>query len=239
MAIPHAYREKHQKRLEELIAEGTELLERTEQRPGTAIENRYLGAVSRTPSYETINSEGFIEWAAKCLSLLQTIIPAQTANVDILGTFKSCLLESAVRPDSLKRLVARLRGIADDFAAGFLDGPWSDLRADMEADLLDQEELLLSEGYCMAAAVLAGAALEQELRQLCEQHDIPTTLDNGGRKKLDAMNVELRDKAYKLAQQKQITFWAGVRNNAAHGDEVELEHVKQMVVGVQSFIAGS
>ena len=109
------------------------------------------------------------------------------------------------------------------------------VRADLLDDFLSQAEVLLDQGYHVAAASLAGAVLEDTLRKLCDINSI-TFPD---KTKIDALNVELdkRDVYDKLIQ-KEITAKADLRNNADHGkfNEVREADVKDMVRWIRRFV---
>jgi hypothetical protein len=155
--------------------------------------------------------------------------------------------------ETLRRLAPpgsmyRVRGTDEDELAGVLKA----LRADYEADylqtfrellhgetfsnFLDMATHLLSEGYKVAAAVIAGGVLEQHLRALCTKlgvSPVPSKLGN--------LNTALyRDppKAYSSHTMKQITAWADIRNSAAHGhyDEVDAKQVELMIDGIRLFV---
>jgi hypothetical protein len=99
-------------------------------------------------------------------------------------------------------------------------------------------EYLLREGYKDAAAVILGAVLEDTLRKLAIKHSIPLTSTSGKSLTIDPINTELaRVQAYSKLIQKQITTWAHLRNNAAHGQysEYKKEQVEMMLIFVQSF----
>lgn len=64
-----------------------------------------------------------------------------------------------------------------------------------------------------------------------EDRDVP--------RKADALNSELaKVEVYSKLDQKQITAWLALRNNAAHGkyDEYTSEQVRNMLVGVTEFM---
>ena len=74
---------------------------------------------------------------------------------------------------------------------------------------------LVGDGYKDAAAVMAGGVLEEHLRKLCGKFGCVLP----AKPKLDAMNADLaKVTAYSKNDQKQVTAWAGIRNDAAHGD---------------------
>jgi len=99
-------------------------------------------------------------------------------------------------------------------------------------------EHLLKEGYKDAAAVIVGSVLEDTLRKLCDSNGITTTNSKGNPLTIDPLNSELaKAVVYNKLVQKQITSWADLRNNAAHGhfDKYDDKQVKMMLLFVQSF----
>jgi len=69
--------------------------------------------------------------------------------------------------------------------------------------------------------VMTGSVLEERLRQLCGKAGIETTYLKDGvqrPKKADLLNSELaKQSVYKAIDQKQVTAWLAIRNDAAHG----------------------
>ena len=110
------------------------------------------------------------------------------------------------------------------------------------SDFLGMADRLLSEGLKDAAAMYAGGALENHLRNLCTKMKIDLTYkDNKGvdhPKMIDRMNNDLKDRAYGPVHHKQIIAWAAIRNHAAHAEynKYDAPTVAMMVEGVQHFI---
>jgi hypothetical protein len=136
----------------------------------------------------------------------------------------------------LKKLRGVLQALRADYEADRLQTFAERVHSDLFSDFLEMAEYLLEdEGLKDAAAVLAGGVLEQHLRKLCPKHSValPT------HPKLDSMNTELaKQGAYGKNEQKQITAWAGIRNDAAHANygNYTAEQVKLMVQGIRHFI---
>jgi len=128
-----------------------------------------------------------------------------------------------------------LKAAYQDYQDGLLIELRRLVRADLLDDFLSQAEMLLEQGYHIAAASLCGAVLEDTLRKLCDVNSI-TYPD---KTKIDALNVELakRDIYDKLIQ-KEITAKADLRNNADHGKfaEVREPDVKDMVRWIRRFV---
>lgn len=136
-------------------------------------------------------------------------------------------------------LAGILRSLREDTAAGRLTTITELLHADVFGDFLDMAQHLLEEGYKDPAAVLAGGALEEQLRKLCGKHGIAIT--NGTHpKKADAMNAELAAvPAYSKGDQKNVTAWLALRNDAAHGKfgAYTAQQVSLLIQSVRDFIA--
>jgi hypothetical protein len=145
----------------------------------------------------------------------------------------------------LRLLAGTLRALKADYLAGRLQTLREMIRSDVFSDFLEMAEYLLKdEGLKDPAAVIAGGVLEQHIRKLCENRGILTTwVDNKGNtvpKKLDRMNADLaKAGVYGGNDQKQVTAWADLRNDAAHGQwsNYVADQVTLMVQGVRGFLA--
>ena len=140
----------------------------------------------------------------------------------------------------VSELVGILRGVQQDIRGGLLTDFRRLLQAEIFADYLDMAEHLLNEGYKDASAVLLGATLEDSLRKLAAARGILSTTSAGKPMTIDPINVALaKDGGYGPLIQKQVTTWANLRNDAAHGhfDRYDDQQVKQMLLFVQKFCA--
>ena len=101
---------------------------------------------------------------------------------------------------------------------GYLQSFKELVHADIFVSFWEMADHLHSLNYKDAAAVIAGSLLEQHLRELASKNQIP--IDISGRpKKAEALNAELAGQAvYSKLDQKGITSWLGLRNDAAHGN---------------------
>ena len=121
----------------------------------------------------------------------------------------------------------------EDFLGGNLVRFRSIIEAEVLADAIEQAEEFLRAGYKDAACIIAGVALETAIKDLCNRNGILLA-------KLDTMNAELaKAGVYNKAMQKQVTAWAGLRSEAAHGNWTAYtkEHVALMLPGINAFIA--
>ena len=136
------------------------------------------------------------------------------------------------RAEKLQGIVQSLR---DDFVAGRMQNFRELVHADLFSDFLDMAEYFLEEGYKDSAAVMAGGVLEEHLRKLATKQGIVLP----PKPKLDVMNTDLKKAgAYGKNEQKQVTAWAGIRNDAAHGNYANytVEEIRVMVMGIRGFI---
>jgi hypothetical protein len=133
-----------------------------------------------------------------------------------------------------------LKGLRHGLEAGLLQDLRRLLQADIFADFLEMAEHLLSEGYKDASAVLIGGVLEDTLRKLSASNDLPLLATAGKPLTIEPLNVNLAKAGiYSPLTKKQVTSWADLRNNAAHGDYAKytVDEVKQMLLFVQRFCA--
>lgn len=140
----------------------------------------------------------------------------------------------------VSNLVGLFKGIKHDLDTGMLSNMKSLLRAEIFADFLDMAEHLLGEGYKDAAAVILGAVLEDSLRKIADACGVSTIGSKGQPLTIDPLNVAVcKSGIYGPLVQKQITSWANLRNDAAHGHfaNYDAAQVKQMLLFVQKFCA--
>ena len=138
----------------------------------------------------------------------------------------------------VSELCGILKGVQHDLKSGMLADFKRLLQAEIFADFLEMAEHLLNTGYKDAAAVLLGAVLEDSLRKLATAVGVSTVAPSGKPMTIDPLNVAIaKEGTYNPLVQKQITSWAGLRNDAAHGNfpNYDLEQVRQMLLFVQKF----
>ena len=133
-----------------------------------------------------------------------------------------------------------LQALRDDYERGYLQHVVELVHADIFADFLEMADYLLKQGYKDPAAVVTGSVLEAHLRKLCDKHGIPVVKPDGAPKKADALNSDLAaGMVYTKLDQKSVTGWLDLRNNAAHGkySEYTNEQVALMLQGVRDFVS--
>lgn len=172
----------------------------------------------------------------ECLTLAQAVCPPDDPR---LARMRALVEQRPGAPElgyrNFSDVVSGIaRGLYEDLSGGYLVDVASQIRADVEADLLGQAHQLIQDGLKDAAAMLTGAVLEDALRQLCRKNSVAEG------KSIETMNEPLRAKGvYALPQKQQITAWAAIRNKADHAKfgEYSAEEVRLMHQGVLAFIA--
>jgi len=107
------------------------------------------------------------------------------------------------------------------------------------ADFLEMAAELLDKKFKDAAAVIVGSVLEEHLRKLALAANIPVTDSDDRPLKADTINADLRKAdVYNKLEQKSVTAWLDLRNNAAHGryDEYDLGQVVLLLADVRAFM---
>ena len=138
--------------------------------------------------------------------------------------------------------------VVELYDEGWLVSPRLAIAHEIEGDILDiaQKQVEASERNTDAthkqlqlgiAAFLAGAALEDALRRLCDANGISY---NPQRTSISKLQVALYQplELISTSDNKQITAWGDTRNKADHGRFSEITHseVLSMVIGVRGFI---
>lgn len=152
----------------------------------------------------------------------------------------SPIVQNSIRPQPA--LYGVLSALRQDVAANRLRSVEELIHADMFADLLAQAEHLLSQGYRRAAAILAGATLEEQLSKMATRANVPHTTPSGRPATGGTLNQGLRTaNVYTNAVRAEVESWLAIRNPAAHGDpnfegDFTDAQVKNMIDRVRSFV---
>lgn len=172
-----------------------------------------------------------------CLRLKQTLLdlsPRGSGYWNYAHSFSDNLTY-----ESMRHLYGALKGLREDYVNDFLSDLNEILDAELFADILEQAEYLLSQGYFRASAVVAGVALESHLRKLAEKNSIPITTDEGKYIKAESLNGDLlKNTVIDKTMHKSVTSWLGLRNDAAHPDKKEINEglLEPMIAGIRVFI---
>ena len=144
--------------------------------------------------------------------------------------------------------IAACRSVVTLYEQGGLRSPRLAIAHEIEGDILNiaEEQVKAAEKSTNAtlqlaiAAFLAGAALEDALRRLCDAHGIGY---NPQRTTISNLQAALYQPSKQISvisgsENKQITAWGETRNNADHGRFNDITHteVLTMVIGVRGFI---
>jgi hypothetical protein len=180
---------------------------------------------------ERVDQTLFAGWAVNVQALIRSTFGAASdhyARVSALVTGDN-LLVAAIS------LLSVLKGAKSAWEQGYVFDIRALARADVEADFIEQASALLSAGYELPAAVLAGAVLEEHLRSVAPPWGVAIHNAQGKPLTMDPLNNELkRVGAYDGIMQKRILYFASLRNDAAHGNwqPGRSEDVRSMIGGV-------
>ncbi len=219
MLLPLELRKKHLARFDELIAQGETLYQQMRTVPGgyreSFIHTQYdsfggLGPRQRLPDHYELAPQPFMAWRTSCASLLDQILPAESAHRNDVEGFRNI----RICPGHFDWGIGTLKGLRADYENGFLGDLIGQIEREFAADYMGQAERLLSEGQQgefdhVPGAVLAGAVLEKILRDLCKGQNpsIPTVKENGENKKMNVMIDDLKKAGvYNQLKAKQL-YW--------------------------------
>ena len=179
---------------------------------------------------------------------------AQSVIYDTVGGSHPVMrsLEKALDNDAhYTKAFGAARAVIDLYEQDALKSPRLAIAGEIESDLLEtaQSQIQAAETntdqtsktiQTAIAAFLAGSALEDALRRLCDanqlQYDIAKTTIS---KLQTALYQPTKDvEVINRSEYKHITAWGDTRNKADHGKFSELTHteVVTMIMGVRSFI---
>jgi hypothetical protein len=197
---------KARERLDEVIAKGEAVL-RTKQQGSMG--HHYLE-----------DSDGYMQWRLSA----RTVLDSLNQNGKFEAEFEKIDANKsswAGPPERLADQLAILKSLAENHDGGHLVNIRGAVRAEVFGDFLEQAKHLLDEGYWEGAALVVSAVLEDHLRKLCAKHP---TITLPAKPTINGMNDALAKVGqYDGTRQKQVLFWAGIRNDAAHGDWKKLK----------------
>ena len=232
-------------RLNELIAEGEEVLCSVSTHTHSRTFRDLDGKTSSHKDLKTytLDFRRYEKWKTNCIVLFDGIKANNSSLSDHMNFFN---IAQATKPHVLK-CIAIIEAFKESFEKGFFDDITIAIRADVTSSYLGQAEELLREGKTgqyahIPAAVLAGAVLERNLRDLCERQEppVPTKTHKGEYLTLNPLIDGLKKSGlYNELKAKQLRAWADIRNDAAHGkfDTFTSNDVQQMLAGISTFLA--
>lgn len=160
-------------------------------------------------------------------------------------------LESSLKAADYNRAVAASRAVITLYKHGALKNPRLAIAGEIEGDILDIAQAQAQEAEkCMnpsqkqthlgIAAFLAGAALEDALRRLCEARSISYDIQRTAISRLQTALYQpsKQIEVISSSENKHITAWGDTRNKADHGkfSEITQTEVVAMVLGVRNLI---
>lgn len=180
----------------------------------------------------SVDAEKLMNWRVKARNLL--VLACGEAS-EHFKQFVECEKPQSMHTnhDMFRDLRAVFLAAKEDYEGGYLNSLKVLVQGDVFDSELEQAAELLSSGYMVPAAVVAGIVLETGLREMCIDRGIVVG-------KLDKMNGDLaKAGAYNKLVQKQITAIADIRNSAAHGhgDQFSKEDVASMIKDVGRILA--
>lgn len=169
-------------------------------------------------------------WAARAETLLLDSFGARHPYVE---QFRSLRNKPGIDwEEEFLNLVAIFLAASDDFGKGYHLQMRPLLLAEVLKDFLDQAVELLDKGFVIPACTLAGATLENFLREQCES----LGLEIGKKRGIQHFNGQLKDRGvYSNQQSELISVWAQMRNVTAHGNPAipSNAEVRLMIQGIR------
>lgn len=192
------------------------------------------------------DEQGSAEWF-EAAGLAQTVLHDTVGgNHPLMASIRSALEKA----DHF-RAVAAARGVVRLFDEGGLTSPRLAIAHEIEGDLLNlaQAQAEAAEKaaespnkqiHLAISAFLAGAAVEDALRRLCDANTIPYDAQRTSISKLQSALFQPSNQIEFISssENKQLTAWGDTRNKADHGKFAELtqSEVLSMVIGVRGFL---
>jgi hypothetical protein len=177
--------------------------------------------------------------SARLASRLQAAFDRITSPNDTYGKAAEALRDE---PDHVKvvKLSFLAYALRDDLNSGWLDTITELVHAETTTGILQIAQDLVDAKYKDAAAVVCGTAVELHLRALCDKEGVDVLDAKGKPRKADQLRSDLHSKTNTTSkpQDRRITYWLTVRNEAAHGNygEYTIEDVETMITEVTTFI---
>ena len=209
-----------EKRVEALVGKGQAVLDTRHDLGGAASGISYL------------DLQQYSNWRTQSLAFLSDILGREHAYTENF----QLVTQSGARPESAQAGIGILEAVQEDIQQGYVEKVRQLIRAELLSDFFDQATHLLENEYTAAAASLAGAALENGLRSVAAANEIQVRESDN----LQSLNQKIADKeVYSRLDQKKVSFWTDVRNEADHGhfEKLKEQDVEDLIKGAQSFLA--
>jgi len=198
-----------------------------------------FGALQRRSKYDDLSDLRHMEVTTSITLMCDTIARFAPPQSQFAESMKGLVKSYGVgNGSSASHIAGVLSALRDAYDSGYLDTIAELVRAEVFADFIEMAEYLLSAGYKDPAAVLIGGVLEEHLRQLSIKSGVPIEVA-GKPKRAEQLNTDLAGQsAYSKLDQKSVTSWLGLRNNAAHGKYAEytIDQVALFLQSVRDFM---
>lgn len=184
---------------------------------------------------DVLNERDVKALQSRCLTAIDRVVGTSSVYYD---TASRILNEKNHAYSHLAGLVGVVQSLLFDLRNGYLKSLEELIHADVFADFIEMAAHLTDTGYKDAAAVLAGSTLEAHLRKLAVKYDV-IIASEGKPTKADTLNAEIvKAGGYSKLDQKNVTAWLGLRNDAAHGNYAAYDksQVGLLISGVRDFI---
>jgi hypothetical protein len=188
------------------------------------------------------------DWLAEAGSAIGSVFAPSDVTRQMWESLHEKMLgqrfHNGVAPGSLDPMLGVFRSAVRQLREGRITSFIQTIRVETEDELLDQAESLLRANQIVAAVVLAGGALETHLRHLAISKYKLEVAGDGSISKYDAAIAQARKSGsfnvYGPTDSKLVTFWGGVRNDAAHKPGTFSSsdgEVHRMILGIREFIS--
>jgi hypothetical protein len=206
--------------LDKLIADGESVLNTKWQPSGNW--------VSGPPTY--VDLAIFTTWRARCKLLASLLGRVGKPWETILTSDLNNSIESAITTQST------IQAIKVSAEEGLLLEIEDIVLAEAFANLIEQAEYLLTQGYYLAAGVIFRAVLEERLRRLCDQHSLALSKP---KPTLNDYNTELyKAQVYDKITFKDIGTLIAIGNDAAHNNStLSADNVQNMFDGITRILS--
>ena len=190
---------------------------------------------------------------SEMFELYEAAALAQSVLHDTLGAGHPIMrmLEEGVKTNAWQTILGACGSVVRLYDEGMLRSPTLRIAHEIEGgilDIADTQVKLAEMGKTAEAklvglaisAFLAGAALEDALRRLCENNAIVYDVQHSTIARLQASLYQPAKgiEVISASETKQITSWGDTRNKADHGkfSEITQTEVIMMTMGVRAFI---
>lgn len=182
-----------------------------------------------------LDSVGIAELRTRCIAAIERASGSNSPYYTNIVEFRKNEIIDRVY---LELEMGIAKALISDIRSGYLQSVEELLHGNVFGDYLEMAMHLLDNDYKDAAAVLTGGTLEVHLKNMCSKYNI--SIERSGKsKKADELNSELAKRdVYSKLDQKNVTAWLGLRNDAAHGNysAYTKDQVSLLLQSVRDFI---